>query len=234
MTVAICDDDKVFREKIKTQLIDVEFFSNSNYIFCETGEELLKAYNPQVPFDFIFLDIDMPGINGLAVGEKINKLSPKTIIVFVSSYPQFAIDAFDCNAIGYLLKGCAQNKFNRTIEKAISKYKDFHSQICLKAGNEMVNLQVNDILYIEYLRKYCQYHTANAVYAVRQQLFEALKELRPFGFMQTYQCYVINLSKVKKIQTSNVVLVDNTELPIKRSSSKELIKEYTKYMNMRV
>lgn len=234
MNIAICDDDKVFREKIKTQLIDVEFFKDSDYVFCQTGEELLEAYNPQNPFDFVFLDVDMPKMNGLEAGEKINKLSPKTIIIFVSSYPQYAIDAFDCNATSYLLKGSDQEKFNKTIEKAIYKYKNLNTQICLKTGAGITNLKPDELFYIEYSEKYCHYHTANEVYSVRQPLMEALKDLAPFGFIQTYQCYVTNLSKIKKIQSSSVILVNDTELPIKRGTSKDLIKEYTNYMNTRL
>lgn len=233
MNIAICDDDKVFREKIRTQLSEVEFFKNSNYTFCETGEDLLKSFDSTQPFDFVFLDVDMPKMNGLEAGETLNKLSPKTIIIFVSSYPQFAIDAFDCNAIGYLLKGCNQEKFNRTIEKAIYKYKDLNVQLHLKTGTEMVKVDLNTIFYVEYSRKYCQYHTANSIYAVRQQLHEALTELYPFGFIQIYQCYIVNLAKIKKIQTSSVVLEGDTELPIKRGTSKELIKKYNDYMTKR-
>lgn len=234
MNIAICDDDKVFREKIKMQLLEVDFFKECDYVFCETGEHLLKEFKPDNPFDFVFLDVDMPGINGLVAGEQLNKLSPKTIIIFVSSYPQFAIDAFDCNATSYLLKGSKQEKFDKTIEKAIYKYKNLNTQISLKTGGGITNLRPDEIFYVEYAEKYCNYYTANAIYSVRQPLMEALKDLAPFGFIQTYQCYITNLSKIKKIQTSSIILVNNTELPIKRGTSKDLIKEYTNYMNKRL
>jgi DNA-binding LytR/AlgR family response regulator len=231
MNVAICDDNLIYCKKTEIQLSSVEFFKDSDYTFFETGAELLKAVEAGSFFDFVFLDVDMPATNGLETGASLNRLSPDAIIIFLSGCPQISIDALELNAAGYLLKGCEQDKFTKTLEKAISRYKKLHSKINLKTGSEISSIQIDDVLYVEYSRKYCYYHTLNNVYSVRKPLFKVLKELKPFGFIQIYQCYVINISKIKKIQSSSVILLDNTELQIKRSSSKELIKVYTNYMN---
>ena len=233
MLIVVCDDHQVFLNKIKEYLDNVEYFKNSEYVFCGSGEELLACFEGK-KVDFVFLDVDLPGISGLDAGKRINEISPRTIIIFVSNYPQYAIDAFDCNATSYLLKGFDEQRFGKTVEKAISKYKTLNSSLCLKTGNGIVNLFPDEIYYVEYLRKYCIYHTENNAYSVRCALQEALEELAVFGFYQTYQCYLINLSRVKSINTSSVILEDGTELPLRRGSSKELIKEYSAFMKRRV
>ena len=233
MNIAICDDDKAFRDKVRDDLRDFDFFGGARYTFYSNGEMLLDDFKPDEPFDFVFLDVDMPLMSGIAAGERLSKLSPRTILIFVSNYPQYAIDAFDCNATSYLLKGYTKEKLVKTVEKAMCKYTNLHSQISLKIPNGIVNVEPHRILYVEYVKKYCEYHTLDDVYSVRQPLIDALNVLEPFGFMQIYQCYAINLSKIKKIQATSVLLSNNVQLPIKRGSSKELIKEYTKFMNSR-
>ncbi len=230
MLIAVCDDNTVFWEIIKDKLLKFKFFENSEFVFFKTGKELIEAFDASSPFDFVFCDVDMPEMNGLEAGEKLKELSPKTVIVFVSSYPQYAVDAFDCNAVGYLLKGCDEARFTRTAERAIETYKRLNAQIALLTGKGIISVSPKRIVYIEYARKYCDYHMDDGeVYSVRGSLKDALSELTHFGFRQIYQCFVINMDKIQKIQRSSVLLTNGIELPIKRNLSQELIKEYMRF-----
>jgi DNA-binding LytR/AlgR family response regulator len=229
LNVAICDDNKIFRDQLFARLSLIDFFKDGNYTFYENGSALVNALSPSAPFDFVFLDVDMPEMDGIEAGKRIYECSPKTIIIFISNYPQYAIEAFDCNATSYLLKEYSEERFLSTVHKAIEKYKALNAVIPLKTGSGIVNLAPTEIFYVEYTRKYCVYYTEKEVYRVRQPLQDALKPLSPFGFLQIYQCFIINLAKIKEIHSSGVTLTNNVELPIRRGFSGDVIKAYVRY-----
>ena len=111
--VLIVDDEQVIREGAARVIADC--LPNSDMAVCATPSEALAAVEKR-PFDIAFLDIEMPGMNGVELAKKIKKLAPDTNIIFSTAYPQYAGEAFDLHASGYITKPLNRDKVMAEID----------------------------------------------------------------------------------------------------------------------
>lgn len=227
MKVAVLDDEKFFLDKFYNLLKDHENFKTAEINLYQSGKKLLSDYKKEL-FDIVFLDVEMPEISGIEIGEKIREISKSTVVAFVSSYPKYALDAFDCEAASYILKG-ENGFFDEKLKKVYKKYLRQNRFILLETATGITKVFLKDIKYIEYSKKYCIYHTETGNYSVRQALSTALSELNDFGFYQVYRSYVVNLNKIKEIQRDRVVLFDETKLQISRGTYSLVVNAYATY-----
>ncbi len=228
MKVAILDDEKVFLESFKEKLWEHEHFKKAELNIYTDSKKFLDDFFKE-GFDVVFLDVEMPGISGIEIGKTICEKSRQTVIAFVSSYPEYALDAFDCDAVGYIIKG--ENEFLKNkLDKVYKKYLRRNKTFVLETGKGNVNMLLTDIFYIEYFRKYCIYHTATGDYSVRRTLKNVLDELSEFGFYQVYRCFVVNLQKIKEIRKTEIILQNNVKLTVSRGIYTEIVDAYATYM----
>ena len=133
MRIAICDDCMQFRENI-FKLISSNLKSPNNILFAQfsSAEEILKAYESGKRYDLIFLDVEMGMVNGIDAGIKIRQYDAKAIIIFVSSYPKYAISAYDCEAFYFVVKPIDSDKVKQVLTKAIEKHTLLHQYYIIK------------------------------------------------------------------------------------------------------
>ncbi len=229
MRIALCDDNREFQSKLYNKLCTSGLLPEAEYITFNCAEDLIGSVKNGDLYSIVFLDIEMDGINGIEAAKVIKETSPKTVIIFITNYGEYAIDAFECDACGYLLKNFSDDKLEALLKKIVKKVKITKKHICLDSENSMVTLFLDDIYYIEYSRRYCTYHTYNTSYTVKRSISEALSELKDCGFCQVYQCFIVNFAKVQAILKEEVVLTNNVRLQISRYRKPEILKEYISY-----
>ena len=156
--LAICDDTERDAEHLHLLCARFKGKSNLSITVFLTGADLLAAHSKEA-FDIILLDVDMPHTNGLQIGKVLHKASPQTIIIFVTSYPQYAIEAYDCEAFHYLLKPCDEHKLFQVLNRAIGKLKLTMKFHLIKTQKKALKLRISDIYYVECCRKHIIYHT---------------------------------------------------------------------------
>lgn len=228
MRIALCDDEEQYLEHFSKLLRSMDDFSCAHIDYYTSGLSLKDATSRQM-YDMIFLDIDMPGMDGLELGKFINTTCTKTIIIFVTNHDKYAIDAFDCDACGYLLKNCDVNRFSKTIEKALKRYRSLNKNIYLDTENKTICVPIETILHIEYAGRRCSYYTSSGVYTVKRSLNHALSELEEFGFVQIHQYRIVNLAKISAIQKSSIQLVDQTTIELSRYRHNDVLQKYIKF-----
>ena len=114
MKIAICDDNKLAIRDISNSLNSLGFIDPKKIFFFTSATELLNSLENRV-YDLVFLDIEMPDVNGIDLGKNIKHFNEKTHIVFVTSFPQYVLDAFDCHAYHYLIKPANENKIHKIV-----------------------------------------------------------------------------------------------------------------------
>lgn len=228
--IAICEDCLTDCECLEKQLNQTGMFKTANYSYYKNGKELNDAIDNGAYYDFVFLDVDMPIVNGIEAGKHICSASPKTIIIFVTAYPQYAIDAFDCNAFHYILKNSDFDKFCSVIHKALERHKMNHRTYCISCKEGVWNIPVSDIYYIELCRKKLIFHTADNQYVSTGTLSKALSDLEDLGFFQCHQGYIVNFSKVFCIQKYDIVLDNSSTVMMSVRKRPEFLKEYNNYL----
>lgn len=169
--------------------------------------------------DLIFLDIQMPKLNGM---EWIKKLDNKPYVIFCTAFDQFALESYDVNAIDYLLKPFSYERFEKAARKAQEKISSNHQLNALKV--EFVNIRserkiykiaVNDILFIHSIGNYYKIVTKDKKIMAYGSLSSLEKELSQSNFLRIHRSYLVAVSKIVAISGTFVIL-PNDKLPVGR------------------
>lgn len=214
---------------------------------AETGEQLIELFMEYRP-DVIFLDVEMPGLNGIEAARYIlKKGEPKVpLFVFTTAYDEYAIDAFDVEAVDYLLKPYDEARFQRTmsrIRKSLAnngkvrrtekKQDAAVPKLLIDDGERMVVVSPESIYYAIPNKRFLEIHTEEKVIMSRMTLQELEEQLNGHQFFRAHRSYLVNLNHVLEITpwfngTSNLTLKDKnrTRIPVSRSASKAILEKF--------
>ena len=176
--------------------------------------------------DLIFLDIEMPIINGF---ELLDVLKNKPQIIFVTGKTEYAFKAFDYDATDYLQKPITQERFNLGVEKALEyhrlKFENSSAEeeyIFIKSNLKKRKIFINTILWIEALGDYIKLVTTEDSYVILSTMKAFEKEVEEYSFLRIHKSYIVNLKKIKRFN-SKFVEINNENLPLSRNKKKILI-----------
>lgn len=230
MKIAICDDSLEDRLRIKNLCHKAHLIDNVEYKLFDSGKTLLETIKSGEKFDIVFLDIDMPEINGIETGKILNRISPLAIIIFITSYPEYAVESYDCQAFHYFLKPFDDTRFFTVFERALNRLGIIHQYHVIKRHGLPIKILISDIYYIEYSRKHVIYHMKNESIEVVDNLSNVYDQLSPYGFIQIHQGYIVNMDKISKLTKDTVILQNSCEVPMSVRKKQYVVIEYSKYL----
>ena len=226
MFAALCDDDKYITEEIKKLLLE---YAKDNRITIdidefESGEELL---NSEKNYDIIVLDYQLGSTNGLTVAKELRKRNVLSSIIFLTSYPNFMIDAFEVNTFRFLLKPIDKSKFFKAIDDYI-KIVDANYPITIIQNKELKKINSNEICYIEADGKYSNIHLSDKIMHCSKTLAGVTKLLPAYCFVKTHRAFVVNLHYIKSYSSDTVYLSNGESAFLSKNYQKAF---QTSYMN---
>ena len=149
MRIVCCDDDIKIGEQLK-EFLQIYFKGIAtpfpDFTFFSSGEELLKDTGEM---DIAFLDVEMPGLNGIQLGEELKQRYPNIIIFIVTSYPDYLDDAMRFQVFRYLSKPIDKNRLFRNMKDALFKYSTISKKIQIETKNEVTVVYTRDIIFVE-------------------------------------------------------------------------------------
>ncbi len=165
--------------------------------------------------DLVFLDINMPEIDGLSL---VKCLTNKPLIVFTTTHSEYAIESYEVEALDYLLKPFDYARFIAAVNKATGrleaeKQPEAAAFLFVNTGNQKQRIVVDELQYLAGEGNYVRYVTTSASYLVRASIKDILKSLNPVAFIQVHRSYVVALKWVDKIEESSVFIAKN-QIPI--------------------
>ena len=220
MRIAVCDDEELFRIEFKSVLDKVLINAEYDIDTFSGGSSLYEAFLKN-PFDLVFLDIEMPGIDGITLAKRLRAVSENVQIVFLTSHIEYALEGYEVNALRYLVKPVDMNKLSEVL-KYIQDKKNNSRQIMIKQEGEDIVIDISDIIYMESMDKNVRIVTSKSEYITRYNISDYEEELKNNGFLRIHRGYLISLSKVKKIVKNDVVMDRDISLPVSRSNIKAL------------
>ena len=178
-------------------------------------------------FDAVFLDIDMPVMNGLETAKKIRELGSDMNILFVTNYASLAIDGYGVDALDFVVKPVKYEDVSRALEKVIAKVQNEtgEDKIVIRVKNGYRTVKVNSIKYIEVNTHDVFYYTSNETYRTREVLKDIEKNLNNPSFVKCSSSYLINLDYVDAIDKDDV-RIDGKRIKIARTRKKEFLKAF--------
>lgn len=241
ITAVIIDDETLGRQIVKKYISgqnDIEVIAE-----CSNGFEGVKKINELNP-DLVFLDIQMPKLNGFEMLELLDK---HPVIIFTTAYDQYAIRAFEVNAADYLLKPFSPERFEEALDKARLLLKnrgrqdeivrdlikhnqdtiEYLERIVVKEGPKIHIIPVESVIYIEAQDDYVMIHSkeGNLLKQKTMKYFE--EHLPPEDFLRIHRSYIVSIPRIKKIElvekeTYRLFLNDGTGLPVSKSGYEKL------------
>lgn len=169
--IAIVEDEAKYAEQLQKYIERYNLENDTNYEVCrfQNGLNFIDEYKPI--YDVIFMDINMPMIDGMSVARKIRAVDESTGLIFVTNLAQYAIEGYSVNALDFMLKPVRYFDFKMKLEKAIQYcQKKAGKQIVLELQDSYLKISVQDILYVEVQNHLLEYHTKLGVYEAAGQL----------------------------------------------------------------
>lgn len=207
----LVDDEVIALKELRLQL---EHLENIQVVGSFTNP-LEGFFNISVLApDVVFLDIDMPEISGIYLAEQIMTTHPEIKIIFVTAFDKYAINAFELNAVDYILKPVTLDRIKKTISKLEDKieksintdisslsnqYEESVKKFFIYDQENIILLSYKDIYYIEALNKTVCIHTIDKSYSSNNPLNYFSKKLKNLNFFQPHRGYLVNLEKIAKI-----------------------------------
>lgn len=203
----------------------------------QSSAELIKRVEEGETYDIYFLDIMMAERDGIDVARSIRETGHKSIIIYVTSSPEFALGAFGVYASGYLLKPVAEEIFEECMDFALNRaFPTGGSMISIKSKDGIVNINTSQLMYVQNVSRVMRVCMADgrvieSVY-IRQPFEEELKELlKSDHFLQPHKSFVINLDYVEKLLPHDFVMRGGTVVPISRNNLTATKKRYLEYLS---
>lgn len=229
LRIAICDDFPNEATALKNCCSACTLIDEAEITVFNDGELLFNSHQKD-RFDIVFLDVDMPNIDGINLGKNLRQIDKQVIIIFYTNYQQYAINAYDCEAFHYLLKPCSQDKVELILKRATAKLGLLHKYHVIKIQNKVQRILLNDIYYIEYCRKHIIYHTVDQHILTTGKFSDVINELQKYGFYQVHQGYIVNLAKVRDIKGYSVLLDNGNNVMISVRKKSDVLLAYAKYV----
>lgn len=234
MRIAICDDEEIFNKKtvelINSMLAKPTECEITTYL---SGEKLLDKYNSE-HFDIIFLDIEMDGMNGIDTAREIRKIDENVIIVFLTSYQEFAIDGYEVNAYRYLIKNQPVYVYEKQFKSIFDEYSQKHKCFLINTRNDILCIHLNDICFFEVLNKKITVHTTEKSYEYVGKLSEIEEQLQnDDSFIRTHKSYIVNVAQIDTIRNYDIIMKNSEQALMSRSLKKSVVDKYISYMTGR-
>ena len=205
------------------------FVTNFSSIkILEKFDDSIKAleYIQKKHIDIIFLDISMPKLDGLAFSRVLNTLPNKPILVFISAYSQYALEAFEVAAFDFILKPYSESRIVNTLHRleSVNSTKSSNDKITLWKNEKMVVLIMNDILYCQADKHEVHVYTIDDEYNLTSSITNFYKKLPKNVFFKCHRSYIVNISKISEIIPwfNNTYILKpkglNAEIPVSRQN----------------
>lgn len=225
--VAVCDDEETVRNQL-LQAIGAWRPEWEVYAFS-SGQDLLDAM-VQTKFFIYFMDIELGDGNGYYIAKHIREQNPNAVVIFISCHEEYACEAFEVDALRFLKKPYEEEKLKEAIQKAAEIVEQQNVTFSFRRNGEKYQVSLYQVCYVERHQRTLLFHLADRTCL---EVYGSLRELeRKFSkklFCRSHQGYLVNLSYIKSIRESIIILETGAQVPLARSRKEKFRDAYMDY-----
>lgn len=221
--IAIVEDEIEMSSDLKKH-VETFFNQHDKKITIDIFDNAVKFLDKyKSKYDLVFMDINLPYMDGIEASEKLRKIDPTVIIVFVTSLAQYAIEGYKVHAFDYVLKPVNYYNFVLTLERILPHLKDNDKSIVIYTNKiSFKKILIERIKYIEIINHKLVFHTLDGDYETHGALNDYVDILKDDYFELCNRCYLINLKMVSQV-TPDSVIIDDESLLISRPKRKQFL-----------
>lgn len=228
--IAVCDDESALCSLLKEKLTALLNSQEEPFSItcCTSSSELL---NTSTPYDLIFLDICMPGFDGMETARLLRKRLPDSVLIFITILTDYMQKAFEVEAFDYLCKPMDDGRLACTLERALkrlSRRKEPH--LLIRTSNHCCSIGLSAIFYCEVINRKLYLHTQEGILEYYGKMEELVTQLDS-RFFRCHRSYLINLDYFKSYSKGQICLQDGSCIPISRLRHREFMDVMMEYVS---
>ena len=196
LSIAVCDDIPLECAQLAKQIRTLAEPAGLEVLLREfyTGEELLKSTES---FDLLFLDIKMPGLNGMELARLLRRREETCLLIFVTAAPEYVFEAYDVEAFAYLVKPVTEKQLKNVLTRAAEKRRrESHEFLLISSQHLVRKIPLKDIVYMEARGRILTIHTLSDIIETYEQIGLMEKRLREKDFFRCHKGFLVNLRYV--------------------------------------
>lgn len=229
MRIAICDDEQIFRAELHNYLVNYKTERRIQIDIYEfdDGKSFLGS---DLTFDIVFMDYQMPDIDGLETAKQLRLKNSLCSIVFITSYSDFFIkDAFEVNTYRFFDKPISCDKIYSMLDTYIAQQKRL-APIMVYDFDGQKTIPFKDIVLIEGDNKYCKIHTTAEIIPCSKTIVATLRKLPEYCFYRTHKSFAINMYFVSKVEKDNILMINGETAYLSRKYAPSFKKAYRDFV----
>lgn len=195
---------------------------------CENPLEAMPFLQNTKEIDLIFLDIQMPKMNGI---DFLKSLNHPPLVIITTAYPSFALEGFQLDVLDYLVKPITFQRFFKAVNKAQNQFNLLNLQkqtesktqdyFFIKCDQQLEKIRLSEIMWVEAMQNYVQIHTTRGKFTTLLPLKSVASELPTKLFIQTHRSYIVSLNAIESIE-GNLIKIGDAQIPISRSLQEQV------------
>lgn len=232
--IAFCDDDMEVLHQMN-ELLDryrVERNEDITYVAFQSPFELLTEIEKGIRPDILFLDVVMPGQNGMDVAKEIRQYDTNMKIIFLTSSPEFAVESYSVGAYFYQLKPIWEESFFRLMDSVLAECeKKKKNSLILRSKDGITRIDLQQLEYCEVLGRKLLFHLENgAVLESAGSLDDLAGQLIQYSnFFRPHRSFLVNMEYIQNISSRSIKMVNDAEIPIPHGKCSEIKNTYMEY-----
>ncbi len=212
MRILICDDEQKFVDDLK---FHIERYMQTHLINAEITSTVSpeEIANGDAVFDLAFLDIQMPGVDGITLGRELKKRNKRVIVFIVTAFSKYLDDAMDLQVFRYFYKPFDEKRLYASLDKAMEFLDESYVDIVVKDGKEPRRISVDDILYVNRENRKTTVFTVNGEYPLNISFDDIVSKLPNTFFFLVHHSFLVNIHRVTKYSYKEIY-IGNTRIPV--------------------
>lgn len=229
LQIAYCDDE-MFVGQMFAQKITSEFQRQGTRVsvtLLNDPKRLLTMLESACLFDAVFLDIDMPDLDGITLGRRLAELAPNVVIIFLSNKDEMVYRALRVKPLRFLRKSAFDAEIAETVNATINAIKEAEQNaVAFEDRNQVYRFSPREIMYVEVRNQTLTVARAKDSVSFRSTIATAQELLSPYGFLRIHKSYLVNYAAIFLIKKDGVRLENGTVLPISKHRYQDVLHQF--------
>jgi len=233
MRIAVCEDNNIVAAFMEDYIASMDA-ENIEYEIFTSGDDLIHYMEREnVTFNILFMDIEMPGRNGIETSAYVREKDKNALIIFITDHKEYVYEVFDVLPFHFLIKPVTREALNLVMKKAFEHFNLTKQVFFFKQNKTQLQVAFDEIIYFEGNLRKVRLVTTGGEYDFYGKISEVVKKLDGNLFLQIHNSYIVNMDQIRKISESVVLLKSGTTLPISKKYREYVRQKHIQYMAWR-
>ena len=233
MRIAVCEDNNIVAAFMEDYIASMDA-ENIEYEIFTSGDDLIHYMEQEnVTFNILFMDIEMPGRNGIETSAYVREKDKYALIIFITDHKEYVYEVFDVLPFRFLIKPVTREALNLVMKKVFEHFNLTKQVFFFKQNKTQLQVAFDEIIYFEGNLRKVRLVTTGGEYDFYGKISEVVKKLDGNLFLQIHNSYIVNMDQIRKISESVVLLKSGTTLPISKKYREYVRQKHIQYMAWR-